>query len=232
MANGGGSDIVAHFRTGLDVLKQYPVLALPPLAVQVLMAVLAVLFIGGAATAVAVAGGAGVLGAIFGGAVFMLITALLSLIASAVTVIMARDALAGREPSIGDAFGVVSGRLVDVVVASVVVMIIVGIGMLLLVVPGVVAGFFLLFTLPAVLLDGHGAIDALKRSFTLVKDNLLTVLLLVLGFIAVGIVVAILAKIVGLIPILGQLVVAVLGGVAVAYCTVVAVRAYQALPRR
>jgi hypothetical protein len=232
MANGGGSDIVAHFRTALEVLKQYPVLALPPLVVQVLMAVLTVLFIGGAATAIVVGGGAGVLGALFGGAVFMLITALLSLIASAVTVIMARDALAGRVPSIADGLAVASGRLVDVVVASVLVMIIVGIGMLLLVLPGIVAGFFLIFALPAVLLDGLGAIDAIKRSFTLVKDNLVPVLLLVVGFIAVGIVVAILANILGYIPILGQLLVAVLGGIVVAYCTVVAVRVYQTLPRR
>jgi hypothetical protein len=232
MANGGGSDIVAHFRSGLDVLKQYPATALPPLVVQVLMAVLMVVFIGGAATAIAVGGGAGVIGALLGGAVFMLITALLSLIASAVTVIMARDAVAGREPSIGDALGVVSSRLVDVVVASVLVMIIVGVGMFLLVVPGVIAGFFLIFTLPAVLLDNLGAVDAIKRSFALVKDNLVTVLLFVIGCIVVAIAVGILGKIAGYFPILGQLIAAVLGGVAVAYCTIVAVRVYQSMPRR
>jgi hypothetical protein len=232
MANGGGSDIVAHFKTGIDVMKQFPATALPPLVVQVLMAVLTIAFIGGAVTAVAVGGAAGVAGALMGGAVFMLITALLSLISAAVTVIMARDAVAGRTPSIGDALNVVAGRLVDVIVASVLVMVIVGVGMLLLVVPGVIAGFFLIFTLPAVLLDNQGALDALKRSFNLVKDNIVPVLLFVVGCIVVGIVVSLVGRILGAVPILGQLLAAVLAGIAVAYCTIVGVRVYQTLPRR
>jgi hypothetical protein len=232
MANGAGSDIVGHFRAGLDVLKQYPVMVLPPLVVQVIVAVLTALFVGSAVTAVVIGGGAGLVGAFFGGFFFVLLVGVLSLIASAVTVVMARDALGAREPSIGDALAVVLGRLVDVLVASVVVMVVVGIGMLLLVLPGVVAAFFLIFTLPAVLLDSRSGLDAIKRSVTLVKDNLVEVVLFVIGCLLVGVAFAIVSAVLGRIPLLGHLVTGVAAGIAIAYVSIVAVRVYQTLPRR
>ncbi len=231
MTNGAGSDIVGHFRTGLDVLKQYPVMVIPPLVVQVVMAVLTVLFIGGALTAVVLGGGAGFVGALLVGFLFTLVVGVVSLIASGVTVLMARDALAGREPSMGDALGGVMSRLGDVLIASLLVMVIVGIGMIFLVLPGLVAAFFLIFTLPAVLLDNQGAIEAIKRSATLVKDNLVTVILFVVGCIVAAIVVAIVSAILGYVPIVGQLATAVVTGIFIAYLSAVVVRVYQTLPR-
>lgn len=232
MTNGSASDILGHFRTALDVIKQYPVMVVPPLAAGAVMFVLTVLFVGGAATAVVLGGGAGLLGAVAAFFVFTLIGGLLHLVASAVTIVMARDGLAAREPSLGDALGAVMARLADVVGAAVLVMVIVAIGMMLLVLPGLVAGFFLVFTLPAVLLDGRGAVDALKRSATLVKENLGAVAGLVIGIILAGVAVMIVIKVLGAVPLLGQLASAALVGVFVAYLTVVAVRVYQTLPRR
>jgi hypothetical protein len=232
MTNVGASDILGHFRTALDVIKQYPVLAVPPLGAGVVLFVLTVLFAGGAAAAVVLGGGAGVLGAVAAFFVFTLVGGLVQLLASAVTIVMARDALAGREPSLGQALGGVMARLPDVVGATLLVMIIVAIGTMLLVLPGIVAGFFLVFTLPAVLLDGRGAVDALKRSATLVMENLGVVAGLVVGIILAGIAVMIVSRVLGVVPLLGHLASAVLVGVFVAYLTVVAVRVYQTLPRR
>jgi hypothetical protein len=232
MTNGAPADMVGHFRLGLDVLKQYPALALPPLAAQAIVFVLAVLFVGGAATAVAVGGGAGVLGAVGEAMLLGLVAGLLSLVASGVTIVMARDALGRREPVMGDAFGAVMGRMGDVVIASILVTVIVMIGMVLLVLPGLVAGFFLMFTLPAVLLDGAGALESLKKSAGLVKDNLGTAIGLVIGIVVAGVAVWIVSLIVGHVPILGQLVSAILAGVFMSYLSVVAVSVYQTLPGR
>lgn len=232
MTNGAGSDLVGHFRTAWEVLVRYPVMAVPPLAVQAVVFVLTLLFVGTAATAVAVGGMAGMAGAMAGGFVLSIAGFLLSLIASGVVIVMARDALAGREPSMGDALGVVMERFADVLVASILFMVIVGVGMMLLLVPGIVAAFFLIFTLPAVLLDGHGGVAALSRSFTLVKDNLGPVLGLILGWIVAMVVAAVVSMILQVVPILGQLAWAVLVGAFIAYMTVVAVRVYQTLPRR
>jgi hypothetical protein len=100
------------------------------------------------------------------------------------------------------------------------------------VLPGIVAGFFLMFTLPAVLLDGSGAVDGLKRSATLVKDNIGPAIGLVIGIIVAGIVVAIVSSILRHVPFLGHLATAILTGAFIGYLTVVGVRVYQSLPRR
>lgn len=232
MTNDAGGDVVAHFRAGLDVLRRYPMVAAPPLLVQVVVLVLVLVFVGGAATAVAVGGGAGIMGAMAGGLVLMLVTGGLSLIASAATVVMARDALDAREPSLGEAVSAVMDRLVDVVVVSVVVMVVVGIGLVLLILPGVIAMFFLVFALPALLLENRGAVDALKRSVTLVKDNLGPVAVLAVGALLLSVAVGVVVQLFQFVPVLGQLAGALLFGALVAYLTIVAVRVFQTLPRR
>lgn len=240
MTNGAGSDIVADFRMALDLVKRYPVMVAPPLIAMAVVFVLMMLFFGGAATMIAVGGltgrGAGVAGALLGGAflflVFFAVSMLVNLVSSAVVVVMAKDALGAREPSMGDAFAAVMARVTDVVVASVLFALIVGIASIFFVIPGIIAGFFLMFTLPAVLLDNLGAIDGLKRSATLVKDNLGPVLGLVIGVIVVVVIMAIVSMILGVVPVIGQLASMLLAGAFFAYLTVVAVRVYQTLPRR
>jgi endonuclease-3 len=172
MANGAASDLVGHFKAGLDVLKRYPTLVIPPLAVQVAIFVLALVLVGGV-TGMAIMGGmaGGLAGLLAGGALLMLVGGLLSLIASGVVVVMARDALAAREPAIGEALGVVTGRLGDVLIASILLTLIVGIGMVLFVIPGRVAAFFLVFTQPEVLLGNQGAVAAHRRSAALVSTT-------------------------------------------------------------
>ena len=149
-----------------------------------------------------------------------------------VVVVMARDALAGREPSMGDAYGAVMGRLGDVVVASVLLAVLVGVASLFFVIPGLIVGFFLMFTLPAVVLDRLPAVDGLKRSANLVKENIGPCVGLVIGAIVAAVVVAIVSVILHVGPLLGRLASALLGGAFVAYLTIVGVRVYQTLPRR
>jgi hypothetical protein len=240
MTNGAGSDIVADFRLGFDLVKRYPIMVAPPLIAMVVVFVLALLF-GGGAVVMFAAGGltgreAGMAGAMLGGLLlglaFFAVAMLVNLVSSAVVVVMARDALAGREPSMGDGFGAVMARLSDVVVASVLFAVIVGIASIFFVIPGLIAGFFLMFTLPALLLDRFGAIDALKRSATLVKDNLGSALGLVIGAIVGAVVMAIVSAILHVVPLIGQLAAVLLAGAFVAYLTIVGVRVYQTLPRR
>lgn len=232
MTGGGQADIIEHFRVGLEVVKRHPVLVVPQLVAQVAVFMLLLVFAGGAITLFALGGVAGgVVGAIGGALLLAVVAGGLSLVAAGVVIVMARDALAGREPQPGDALGVVMNRFVDVLVASLIAMGAVGLGVLLLVVPGIVAGFFLIFTLPAVLIDGDGALDAVRRSCSVVSRNVVPVLGLLGGFVLVTILLVVAAKILGLVPLLGQLVSALLFGVFVAYMTVVVVRVYQALPR-
>lgn len=232
MANGTGPDVIEHFKEGVQAIRRYPMLIVPPLAVQVVVFGLALVVLGGAA-GMAMLGGmtGGIVGLLTGGAVLMLVGGLLSLLASGVVIVMAREALAARQPGLGEALRAVSGRFADVLIASFLLTLIVGLGMLLFVVPGLVAAFFLIFTLPAVLLDGQGAVDALRRSATLVRANIGTVLALMIGCLLAAVLVAIVSRILGLVPILGHLASAALAGGFIAYLSVVGVRVYQSLSR-
>jgi hypothetical protein len=238
---GESGDMVGHFRAGMEVVRRYPILIVPPLAVQVIVFALTVLFLGGGLGMGMLLGGmmggmpagaaGGIAGLVAGGLLLIVLSGFLSLVASSVVVVMARDALASRPPAFGPALDVALGRLLDVLVASFLLMVIIGIGLLFLVLPGLVAAFFLIFTLPAVLLDGKSATAALGHSARLVRTNLGRVAGLFLGGLVVAVATAIVSRILEIVPLLGHLAAAVLAGAFISYLTVVGVRVYQSLTR-
>lgn len=232
-------DVVAHFRLAYETILRFPLLIVPPLAVAVLGFVLFLVVFGGVAGLGALGGwmqgggeGAfvgGLVGFVLGILMFVLVMGIVGLLSSGMVMVMARDALAGREPVWGDALGAVVGRLGAVVMASGLVMAVVWLGFLLLVIPGLVATVLLIFTLPAMLLDGLGAVAGMKRSVALVRRHVGPVIGLIVGSLLVVVGVAIASWIVGLIPFLGGLASFVLHGAAISYLTVVVVRFYRAL---
>src|SRR5262249_16210821 len=147
----------------------------------------------------------GIAGFALGVMVFVLVMSVLWLLSSSMVVLMARDALGAREPVLGDAFSSVLGRLAAVATASCLVPIILGVCFLFLVIPGSVAGVLLMFTLPAVLLDGLGAIDGMRRSVAIVKAHVGPVVGLVVGALLVLVGIAIASWTLGLVPFLGGL---------------------------
>jgi hypothetical protein len=239
MASGTDGDLVGHFRTAYETLVRFPILIAPPLVVGILGFAL-LFFIGGGATVMGgLLGGAfgggegmaagGVAGLVLGLLAFGLVMGVLWLLSSGMVVIMARDALAGREPVLADALAAVVGRLWAVTVASSLGMTIVTVGLLLFVLPGLVAAMLLVFTLPAVLLDGHGAVDGMRRSVAVVRRHVGPVIGVVVGSLLVLIGVGIASWIAGLVPVLGGLASFVLHGAALSYLTVVTVDLYRAL---
>jgi hypothetical protein len=232
-------DILGHFRLAYETVVRFPVLIVPPLLVGILGFAL-IFFIGGGATVMgALMGGAmggghgaaagGVAGLVLGVLVFFLVMGILWLLSSGMVVVMARDALGGREPILGDALTAVTGRLPALALASGLMTVIVGIGFLFLVIPGILAAVVLVFTLPAVLLEGLGAIEGMRRSVAIVRAHVGPVVGLVVGSVLVLVGVAIATWIVGLVPLLGGLASFVLNGAAVSYLTVVGVHFYRLL---
>ncbi|HEY7142461.1 MAG TPA: hypothetical protein VIE44_20395 [Methylomirabilota bacterium] len=239
MASGSTDDVVGHFRLAYEAVVRFPVLIVPPLLVGLLGFALLVFIGGGAAVMGALMGGAlggghgaaagGIAGFALGLFTFGLAMGVLWLLTSGMVVVMARDALGGREPVLGDAFGAVVRRLGAVVAACFLVMVIVGIGFLFLVIPGLVAAVFLMFTLPAVLLDGLGAVDGIRRSVAVVRRHVGPVVGFVVGSLLVLVGLAIASWILSLVPFLGALASFVLHGAAVSYLTVVGVHLYRLL---
>ncbi len=239
MAGVAEGDLVGHFRVAYETVIRFPVLVAPPLVVGILGFALLFFIGGGAAVMGGLLGGVmgggegiaagGVAGLVLGLLAFGLVMGVLWLLSSSMVVIMARDALGGREPVLRDALAAVVRRLGAVVVASSLGMVIVGFGLLLFVLPGLLAAVFLMFTLPAVLLDGHGAVDGMRRSVAVVRRHVGLVIGLVVGSLLVLIGVGIASWIVGLVPFLGGLASFALHGAALSYLTVVTVGLYRAL---
>jgi hypothetical protein len=236
---GEADDVVRHFRVSYEAMARFPMLILPPLIVAT-VGFLSIFFVfGGVAGFGALAGwlqgggeGAlvgGLVGFVLGMLVFGLVMGILWLMVSGMLVVMARDALDGREPSMGDAMAVARGRLGGLCAASALGTLAVGVGFLLLVIPGLAAMVLLIFTLPALLLDGLGAVAAMKRSVAVVRNHLGPVIGLVVGSILVLVGVAIASSIARYIPFVGGLASLVLQFAAASYLTVVDVRFYRAL---
>jgi hypothetical protein len=238
-------DVVGHFRQAYGTVVRFPVLVVPPILVGILGFALLFLIAGGATVVGALMGGllggsmggdggagaaaGGIAGLILGALLFAAVMGTLWFLSSSMVVVMASEALAGREPRLGDAFWAVVRRLGALMIASLLVTVIVGIAFLFLVIPGLVAMVCLMFTLPAVLLDGLGAVDAMRRSFAVVRAHVGPVVGLVVGCLLVFIGVAIVTWIVGWVPVLGHLGSFVIHSAVVSYLTVVGVRVYQTL---
>ena len=144
-------------------------------------------------------------------------------------IVMARSALGGVEPVLGDALAAVAHRLGAVVVTASLVGLIVMIGFLFLVIPGLVAAVFLMFALPAVLLDGLGAVDGMRRSAALVRAHPGPVVAFLVGCLLVFVGMGIASWILSFVPFLGGLASFVLQGAAMSYLTVVGVHFYVLL---
>jgi|RhiMetdeSRZDD1v2_1073273.scaffolds.fasta_scaffold01933_25 hypothetical protein len=243
MASATDGDVVGQFRRAYETVVRFPVLIVPPLLVGIL-GFLLLFFIAGGATVVgalmgALMGGAmgggvgaaagGIAGLVLGALLFGIVMGGMWFLSSGMVVVMARDALGGREPGLGDALEAALGRFGALVVASILVTAIVAAGFLFLVIPGLVAMVFLMFTLPAVLLDGLGAVDAMRRSVAVVREHVGAVVGLVVGSLLVFVGAAIVAWIVGWVPFLGGLASFVVHSAAVSYLTVVGVHVYQTL---
>lgn len=82
---------------------------------------------------------------------------------------------AGEKPALGSMFSLKdSGRILGTALLT---SLIIGVGMLLLYLPGIVAAFFLMFSVKFAVDKQLGPIDAMKASFNLVKANVGSVIL-------------------------------------------------------
>ena len=223
------------FQKGWATLRQNPILIVPPLIVFLIVLVLNYLLIGGIAVGVmgAMMGGSpgvrmGSIGAMAGTALLIMgLSVLLSMLAGGTTVAMAHDTLVGRTTSLGSGLAATQRRLGDLIVASILASIVIMIGFMLFLVPGLIAAFFLFFTLPAVMLGGMSGTGALSASVRLVSARLGETLLLAGGLLVIGVLVGIVGMIFRFVPVLGALVTVILQAALVAYASLVVVAGYR-----
>ncbi len=229
-------NVIDILKEAFDGLKRNPVLAVPSLIAVLFVFFLTLIVIGGSVAIGAFSGGLespGMAQAMMGfaGGIFVvtILSALVSLFAHGMTVFMARDVADTGTTTFKGGLDNALGRLVDLILAAVLVALAVGIGFMVLFVPGLIAGFFLMFTFPAIAVEGLSAVGAIKRSIEIVRGRL-SEALAVFGVI-VGLLVGffVVNALIGLIPLLGQLASLALSAGFGAYLALVLVLAFRGL---
>lgn len=225
--------VLRIFQEAWTSLKSHPILCLPTF-----IAWLAILLIGAGVMGIGLAGSEmmplsfefsslRMMGTLMGWMmILMLIALILTLMAHGVTVVMAREAIETRTVELLTALKIFRQRLAHLFLAGVLVGVLVLIGTLFLFIPGLIAAFLLMFTIPGVMLDRLDAANALTRSFNIIRHHLSKATLLFIGFIVLIVLWAILSMILGVVPILGSLINLLLGSLMVSYISLVLVKFY------
>jgi hypothetical protein len=214
----------------LNICKKNPLLFVP-LAGAVVLVTLLTMLLGGPAIPFAgtmdmqqVAAGAGA--ALGSAMVLSILSTLITFLAHGMTIALGHDAIQGLPVSLRKGWERAAERIVPLVIAVILVGLLIGIGMVLLVLPGLVAAFFLMFTFAAIMVDGKDALRALRSSISLVAGNLGTTLILFFVLIALSVIFMLLNMILSMIPVAGTVVAIVVSAVFSTYLTLVVLHAY------
>ena len=232
--------ITGILKDSVRIAKENPLIFVPMLAASVFGVVLSLIVVGSTVpmvagfaadpdsftTGQAIAHAGSVIGA---GFIVGLISGIVGLAAHGMTVAMADLALKGEKPTLGQGFARFMERLVPILIAAILVGLLVGFASLLLVLPGIIVGFLLMFTLVSVMVDDATAFDALGRSFRTVIRNFKATFVFFLVLIALGILAGIIGAIVGIIPILGAILTMVVTAAYTGFITIYMLCTYRAL---
>jgi hypothetical protein len=222
------------------VSKRNPLVFVPMLAASVFSVVVSLIFVGSAMPMAgrfageqmaanpeqAMAGFGVALGGVF---LVSALSGIVGLLAHGMTVAMADLALKGEGATLGSGWSRLVSRIVPIILASVVVGILVSLGMVLLVLPGIIVAFLLMFTLVAVMVDDAGAFNAIGRSFRKVTRNFKATFVVFLVLLALGVLAGVLGMIVGLIPILGIILTMIVSALYTGYISIFVVAVYRNL---
>lgn len=78
--------------------------------------------------------------------------------------------------TIGDLLGSVWPRILAIIVLEIIVGILIGVGLILLIVPGIIVALVLAVSLPALVVENRGIFDSMSRSAELTRDNRMRIL--------------------------------------------------------
>ena len=240
-------DVVKLFEKGIVVTKSNPVMIVPYLVVNIATTIaaviLAVTIFGQALGMTGMTGMSGMsggfgagpssgmmmggIGSMMGG-MFLFLALFLLFIAIGIgaTVAMAYESAQTGKTSLNTGFGIVQRRFIDIITTIILMGIIIGIGFVLLILPGLIAFFLFLLTYPALIIGNLGPVAALKKSYEVMTKNMGDGIILFIGIIAITFLSGIINMFFGMIPIIGSLIGMVVGAVFTVYMLVVQVLFY------
>ncbi|RLI71906.1 hypothetical protein DRO97_09400 [Archaeoglobales archaeon] len=137
--------------------------------------------------------------------IYLIIVAVLSLVANGAIVSIAYAEISGKRIHYMDGIRDAFEKIVDLVIASIIIVVGVAVGIMLLVVPGLIFALLAMFTIQEIMIGGKGGIEAIFGSIDLVKANFRNVLVYA---IVLFVVVAIISILLDLIPLVGEVIAA------------------------
>jgi hypothetical protein len=120
------------------------------------------------------------------GAGLVLLQLVLTYVSEGAVMLLTVEYLAGRRASIGDSLQKTFGRLLVILATSILQGLLVGIGVLFCIVPGVIISCALFVSVPAAVAEKTGPIESLKRSAALTDGSRVTIFLVLLIFMAIS----------------------------------------------
>jgi hypothetical protein len=153
---------------------------------------------------------------------FTLVSVVLSLIVSGAYPSMVKAALEGGEPPVAESLGKALHRFWTLLAAGVLVALIVGLGFIALVVPGVIFLTWYAYTVPAIMLEDKGALEGMAASKAFGRDKKGDTFLIFIAIGLAGLILLIVQFVLSLAsPVLGNLAYAVLDVPLAAWASVI-----------
>jgi hypothetical protein len=169
--------------------------------------------------------GDGGLGGLIGGIIQLVATAWL--LGSVVRIVQDVEQDGQVDWSVGEILSSIAPRLFWIILLQFVVGILVGIGLILFIIPGVILALMWAVSLPALVVEEKGVFDSMSRSSKLTKENRMRILgiilLVLLVYIAIALVVGLLTAAA---PVIGIIALIVIGVVAYPYVAIISAVLY------
>ncbi len=176
---------------------------------------------------VAILGNEGILGLI-GSLIQLVATAWL--IGSVIRIVQDVEEDGRVDWSVGEILGSVTGRLVWIILLQIVVAILVGIGLIFFIIPGVILALMWSVSMPSLVVEERGVFDSMSRSSELTKHNRMRILGIVLLILLIYIVIAIIvALLLAVVPLIGIIVLIAVGVLAYPYIAIISTVLYYRL---
>ncbi len=229
-------DIPGIFKKSVILVKNNLTIIIPTLVISMLMSVMTFLLIGGGAATVAVIeeGNMDVPSTMTTGLLslaFLLavISMVLGTISQGIIISMAEEAVDTGKSSIKRGLTAALAKTGQLLIAALLLSVMVTLGIMLFYLPGLIVAFLLMFTFFGIIVGNLSAIESMKNSFLIVKNNLNNTLILFVSIVVTGILFLMVASVFTFIPVLGQIIGAALMGLFWGYISIVMVMVYKEL---
>ncbi len=131
---------------------------------------------------------------------------------------------------VGQVLSSVTGKLVAIILLQIVVAILVGIGLLLLIIPGVILALMWSVSMPSLVVEDKGVFDSLSRSSELTKHNRMRILgVVIVVLVLYLVIVALGALLAAAVPVVGVIALVIVGVLAYPYISIISAVLYYRL---